>query len=475
MRRLSVSLLIVVLLATIGFGWALDRLFFGLQPEEADHLAPYKVMGKALARSAAAGADLNTLVSAWPLEARVQLNTLSYTDLALPQTMQDDYERGEVLAFEADNEVMLMIPITGQETALTLALPHASNSETAVRFFLTLFFYAGIILLILLWVYPLVRRLHAMSKAAKAFGSGNFAARIPPARFSLIENIENEFNAMADRISILVEDNRLLSTAVSHDLRTPIARLRFGIDALSEEDDVAVQERYMQRISADLAEMEHLVEVLLDYARLEKQKTELPLQAMPLIPRVTDRINALSDDVTHQIEWAAPLHPVYVMANERYIDMVINNVLQNALRYGKSHVRISIGFNEKKSGKSLSQRVGQRHELQNSPTVCLLIEDDGPGIPIEERERVLKPFERGVANTERVRPNANTEGASKTMVSSGFGMGLAIVKRIIDWHGGQLELDTSHALGGAAIRLYFRPAEPDDTLQADVGTEQVTL
>jgi len=280
---------------------------------------------------------------------------------------------------------------------------------------------------------------------------------------------------MADRISILVEDNRLLSTAVSHDLRTPIARLRFGLDALSEEDDPAVQDRYLQRISSDLAEMEHLVEVLLDYARLEKQKSQLPLQAMELAPRVTDRINALFNDVTHQIEWEAPTEPVFVMANERYIDMVINNVLQNALRYGESRVRVSIDTVNNKSNKNLGLRGTQRLDLRGNTNVCLIIEDDGPGIPMEERERVLKPFERGVANTERVRPAVAAEGVAKAMVSSGFGMGLAIVQRILDWHGGQLELGSSQSLGGAAIRLSFRAAASNGHTQATEHTGQVTL
>ncbi len=437
MRRLSISLLVIVLLATIGFGWTLDRLFIELQPDEADRLAPYRVVGEALVRSVENGNNLEQLTSAWPKDSPLQMGMIESDTLALPTALRADLNQGQSLALETDDGVTLLVPVEGGVNALALALPpQTSTAESVLRFALTILFYAGIVSLILLWVYPLVRRLHALSKAANEFGAGNLSSRVPITRLSLIKNIETEFNAMAERIATLVEDNRLLSSAVSHDLRTPIARLRFGLDALSEEDDAAVQEKYMQRISNDLAEMEHLVEVLLDYARLEKQQRELPLTPMALAPRVTERINALFNDTSHDIEWDpnsdVAAESIWVMANERYIDMVINNVLQNAQRYGKSKIRVSISTSHK-----------------NDKRVWLIIEDDGPGIPDDERSRVLKPFERGRANIERVRPASSPS-------SSGFGMGLAIVHRILQWHGAKLSLGTSSRLGGASVEMGLR-------------------
>ncbi len=423
MRRLSLSLLLVVLLATIGFGWALDRLFIGLQPDDADRLAPYRVMGESLVGSISSDDELIDLVSRWPRGTRVQLSSIDSSAVALPLELQEELNQVGSLALETSEGVTLIVPRPGSNTALAMDLPPlTSTAESALRFALTILFYAGIVALILLWVYPLVRRLHGLSKVANEFGAGNFNARVPESRFSLINHIESEFNAMAGRIATLVEDNRLLSTAVSHDLRTPIARLRFGLDALSEESNPAVKDKYMQRISNDLAEMEHLVEVLLDYARLEKQKRELPLQPVNIASRLTDRIDALAHDAPLDIHWQEPAAGVWVMANERYLDMAINNVLQNAQRYGQSNITVSL----KPSSKT-------------DPHVWVYIEDDGSGIPEEERSRVLKPFERGQANS----------------VSSGFGMGLAIVQRILDWHGAKLVLHSSETLGGASIQMGF--------------------
>ena len=88
---------------------------------------------------------------------------------------------------------------------------------------------------------------------------------------------------MAQRIQDLVGDNKLLSSAVSHDLRTPLARLRFGVDALSEQVSEPIQEDYILRISHDLALMEELVEVLLEFAQLDQRLNQMPLEQVSLI------------------------------------------------------------------------------------------------------------------------------------------------------------------------------------------------
>ncbi len=451
MRRLSISLLLVVLLATIGFDWTLDRLFVELQPNDSDRLGPYRVMVEALADSVEQGADIDSLIQAWPSDASAQLSTLDTQQLALPAALRDNLNRGESLTLETDTGISLIVPTDASTQALTLSISSdASKAEAALRVALTLLFYTGIVVLILLWVYPLVTRLHTLSKAAKSFGTGNLGARVPLNRYSLINNIETEFNAMAERIAVLVEDNRLLSSAVSHDLRTPIARLRFGLDALSEEENPKVQAKYLQRISNDLAEMEHLVEVLLDYARLEKQKQALPLQPTSLVPLISDRINAVFIDAANQVQWIPPQQAIWVMANERYLDMAINNVLQNAQRYGNHLIKVSL-----------------HADKTSAKRVWLTIEDDGPGIPLEERERVLKPFERGRANIERARP-ATASVAS----SSGFGMGLAIVQRIAEWHNAVLTLNTSDDLGGASIGLGFQLCDAADAAASKPALEK---
>jgi len=115
--------MVVVLLATIGFGWTLDRLFIELQPDEADRLAPYRVMGEALADSAGTGNDLVALTSTWPINSKVQLGILDTNELALPEPLQNSFTKGETLALEADEGVTLFVPVRGSDTALTLSLP----------------------------------------------------------------------------------------------------------------------------------------------------------------------------------------------------------------------------------------------------------------------------------------------------------------------------------------------------------------
>ena len=135
--------------------------------------------------------------------------------------------------------------------------------------------------------------MQALTTAAKAFGEGRLDQRVQTHRHSYLHDIECEFNNMAKRIQNLVADNKLLSSAVSHDLRTPLARLRFGIDALDETGDEQTRKQYLERISADLTSMEQLVEVLLEYARLDKELADLPLQNIDIVSLIAGRIDAL--------------------------------------------------------------------------------------------------------------------------------------------------------------------------------------
>jgi signal transduction histidine kinase len=159
------------------------------------------------------------------------------------------------------------------QQVLTLSVPQQTKQEDnlTLQVALTTVFYAGILLCVFIWLYPLIKRLRLLRSTAKNFGEGDFSKRIHISYTSYIVDIDNEFNRMAEKIETLVEDNKLLSNAVSHDLRTPLARLRFGIEALNETNNPENKEKYIRHLSQDIQEMENLVDVLLNYARLEQK------------------------------------------------------------------------------------------------------------------------------------------------------------------------------------------------------------
>lgn len=295
-------------------------------------------------------------------------------------------------------------------------------SDTQLKLFLTLLFYVAIVFLLLLWLFPLIRRLHALATAAKQFGEGKLDKRILTHSRSQLYDIESEFNRMAQRIQDLVDDNKLLSSAVSHDLRTPLARLRFGIDALSEQVHEPVHLDYVHRISHDLLLMEELVEVLLEFAQLEQRLNQLPLTKVSLIELLEACIQDSQSGTRHSIVFNASASDIQLMAESRYLKMMLNNVLDNAIKFAHSQIEITVD------------------STSESATLC--IEDDGPGFNGADTERLIKPFEKGV------HPHSTTP-------VGGHGIGLAIVHRIALWHNIRLTISDSGTLTGARVCLCF--------------------
>jgi two-component system OmpR family sensor kinase len=249
-------------------------------------------------------------------------------------------------------------------------------------------------------------RLIKLRNTAKSFGEGKFSQRLKISSISYIRDIEIEFNHMAQRIENLIADVKLLSSAVSHDLRTPLARIRFGIDTLQEEDDPILRRRFEEKISNNVDEMTSLVETLLRYARLDQMMLDIKKDKVELSQLIAN------------FEFISPADEVIVKGDKSYISMLINNLLQNAIVYGNGQVKVKLSAQ------------------QNN--VNIIIEDKGAGIAKEQREDILKNLVLGDAKHKTIK---------------GHGIGLAIVKRIVDWHQGSINISDSSELSGAKFSI----------------------
>lgn len=422
MRRLGISLLMVVVISVLGAGWVMDVLFARLDKGDSDSLDLVTKMGYQLA----AQIDGNSAQVLLPSKENDALNDefvlLEQDELSLPSALQAQLESGQVLTLESGAGVVLYYFLSKSNQVLAIKMPEKSTNRTRLRLLLTVLFYLAIVGFLLLWLSPLIRRLQRLAVVAKQFGEGQLDSRISTQPSSNLHDIETEFNRMAQRIQGLLDDNRMLTSAVSHDLRTPLSRLRFGIDALAEQTNDSLQSNYLDRLSADLGAMEQLVEVLLEFARLEQRLTEIPLRSIELITVLTQTIEYAQSTAGCKIELHKPLDEVLVLGDERYVNMLFNNLLQNAIRFASSVVKVSVDV--------------------SGSQVWLRVEDDGQGLEPADRDRLLKPFERG-----------NGPGGNRANPS--YGLGLAIVQRIADWHGGLVELGDSQLLGGACISVLF--------------------
>ncbi len=420
MRRLGISLLVAVLISIIVAGWAIDKLFITLEAPD-QTLETATVIGRQLAHQLDR-ADVPDAPS------NLNENTLGYEfvlsekdEIVLPDALNALLESGERLTLESEQNITLYFLLPETQKILSIAIPKAA--DTQLRLLLTLLFYASIAFLLLLWLYPLVRRLHRLARAAGRFGEGELDQRIDTHKRSQLYDIESEFNKMAQRIQDLVGDNKLLSSAVSHDLKTPLARLRFGIDSLSEQISEPKQVNYLERISDDLTQMEELVDVLLEFAKLDQRLSDLPLGEVSLQELAAECVETHQVHGQHQFLLNFAGNTPDVMGEPRYIRMMLNNILSNALKFAETHIHISI---EHRKG-----------------SVRLLVEDDGPGFEGESPMQWLKPF-------------AKSDPRTVSLTVQSHGMGLAIVHRIALWHDVEIQLGSSKKLGGACVTLVFR-------------------
>ncbi|GAC21387.1 sensor histidine kinase [Paraglaciecola arctica] len=420
MRLLTLSLIVAVLAATIGLGRMLDSLFYYVVPSSSslhnDNVLILEQIGQELADTLNTMERPQDVVTNWPKHGRYHLSIVPLDQIQLPTSLMQQVKSGEPLLLTNNNEFSLYFYLETQQ-ALLLLKPTFSTSQPEtgeLKLMLTLLFYAALVLLIWMWTYPLVSRLINLRHSAQLFGKGQLDQRIKVGSVSYVKDLENEFNHMAQRIQNLVSDVKLLSNAVSHDLRTPLARMRFGIDTIAEEQNPDQQHLYLQRLGDDVDEMTCLVEILLDYARLEQTMVRIDKQKVDLNLIVQHCVKAKNATV-QRIIFQPSTETSWVFGDPKYLQIVINNLLQNALQYGQSQVLVQVHHSE--------------HQI------CLSIADDGTGFSEDEKD-LLKPFVRGKHATDKTK---------------GYGMGLAIVQRIIEWHDGELVITRSQKLKGAEI------------------------
>jgi signal transduction histidine kinase len=421
MKKLVLSLVLVMFTAIIFLGWSLDTLFNNYQEQQnSDEFSASRQIVESLATTLDSLDDPQAFVMAWQKTNQQQLSLIPVTEFPLPEELKQDFNQGVSLVLESADRITVnhIMPTQQQVLALSISSQASQPANLSLQMILTTAFYLGILLFVGIWLYPLIKRLRLLSKATQTFGAGDFAWRIPVSGTSYVADIENEFNRMAQKIETLIQDNKLLGNAVSHDLRTPLARLRFGIEALTETNNPEKQHKYIQHLSQDISEMERLVEVLLNYARLEQSLIKVDKVAVDLNQLMDQCVFGLDDANGKQIKWRS-IDKITIVGDQNFLAMLINNLLSNAQQYASQIIQVSI--------------------VQKSQCIELVVEDDGLGIDKSKRLKLLQPFTRGHNDIEK----------------PGFGMGLAIVARIAAWHNAEIRIAESE-LGGARVSVTFK-------------------
>ncbi len=288
-----------------------------------------------------------------------------------------------------------------------------------------LFILVSISIAIYVLVRGLERRLSKLERAARRLARGDLDARVTVNGGDSVGQLAATFNSMASHIQRLLSIQKEMIRGVSHELRTPVARVRFGLEMVLDAQTDGERESYAKGIDGDIEELDHLIDEILTYARLEEGVPDIRFERLDvdsIVARVAEEHQRLkSTVVVEHVPSRMIEHRRRIDVEERYIHRAIQNLVSNACRYAEStvQVRFSVGHDN-----------------------CRVdVEDDGPGIPEEQREHVFTAFAR--------------LDDSRTRSSGGYGLGLSIVRRIMHWHNGKALAGKSETLGGARFSLVW--------------------
>ncbi|MDQ5942055.1 MAG: hypothetical protein QG572_868 [Pseudomonadota bacterium] len=284
-----------------------------------------------------------------------------------------------------------------------------------------------------LWVRPVYRDLEALRQTARALGEGDFSARAPAARNTSFKLLAETLNAMAERVQRLIATQKELSSAISHELRTPIARMRFALEMLAETAEREERERLWQMMEADLDELDNLIDSSLTYARFEREQPELHLATTDFIPWLeeqVDDIRILGGKLSLTLDTSTLPKSLRVELDRKSMPFAVRNLLRNAIKYAQHHIAVSTELREGR--------------------ILVHVDDDGIGIPPEDRENVFSAFTR--------------LDRSRDRTTGGYGLGLAIARLVLELHGGHATAHES-PLGGARFTLEW-PAQPVPELRS---------
>jgi signal transduction histidine kinase len=249
------------------------------------------------------------------------------------------------------------------------------------------------------------------------YGLGKFEARaneLVPRPYSLLAK---NFNQMTYQIELLQQEYKNLINGVSHDLKTPIARIRFALDLTHNCHTVADYQARLQDMDLDLDELDDLVNEWLFYAELNGKPMPIKKASISFAELIESTARKIKV-VYPNIELSLNLQAGYINAEPRLINRAIENLIVNSFKFSKNKVIISVEF------------------TKNS--IAFRIEDDGRGINEQQKEQIIQPFVK----------------LDDSRNSAGFGLGLAIVKSILDKHCAELQIKTS-SLGGACFVVIF--------------------
>ncbi|WKY60089.1 ATP-binding protein [Vibrio sp. SNU_ST1] len=286
---------------------------------------------------------------------------------------------------------------------------------------LWVFFIASFIVYGLGHLLIIFRRVKKLENATLRFSEGDLSSRAETSGGSAIGSLNKSFNLMADRIHSLIESNRSLTSAVAHELRTPIFRIQWQAEMLKDTPLNDGQQETIESIVEDTEEMEKMVDELLYYAKLDnfnQEDLQQPLEIRDLLDHAMIR---WSKETKLSIDLSLPEQPRLILADGTLINRALDNLVRNAMKFARSQISIEA--------------------TEHQDKLRIAVHDDGDGVAKEHRARLFEPFYVG--------------DKARNKAKSGHGLGLSIVSKICVQHGATVQVAQSNTLKGAVFTMSF--------------------
>ncbi len=298
------------------------------------------------------------------------------------------------------------IKIKSENDVLEFLVPKEMVSASSVRLFVLWTTLPSILLIViaLIFLKNQTRPLVKLAKAAEKFGKGDYVNDFRPSGAQEIRKAAYEFDRMAKRINRHLNQRSEMLSGISHDLRTPLTRLKLQLAMISQKDLSA-------KMSKDIDEMEKMLNDYLQFAKTQSQENTVEISLNSLFKEINNNLNNILN--------ISLIDDIKLKGRPMALKRSFENIINNGLTYGKN-VFIKV---QKSSNRAL-----------------ILFEDDGPGIPEDQYKNVFKPFFR--------------LDKSRSLNQSGIGLGLAIVEDVINSHGGSIQLGKSN-LNGLQVKIFL--------------------
>jgi signal transduction histidine kinase len=286
-------------------------------------------------------------------------------------------------------------------------------------------FYLSIFVVVGIWLRPLLRDINLITHGAQRFAADYREPLATADSTTELTGLARNLDDMSTRLSGLIQSQKELIAALSHEMRTPLARIRFALAIIGNKGGTELKEP-LDDVDRDVQEIDDLIASMLNYARLDHPDLRMNWQQVPVSPwleQTVDKCRQADIDITLATDEA----PDSMWMDARLMALALSNLLVNACHYAKHRVRCSV--------------------RKEKDEYLVHVEDDGNGIPESERESIFKAFTR--------------IDDSRSRDTGGCGLGLAIVARIASLHGGNVAVTQSEELGGARFTLRWQQPDPE--------------